>query len=216
MTRDDAWSAADYVVVDVEGSGAQPPQLVELALVPVHQGGIRSARTWLVRPPEPITWQARRVHGISNDDVTDAPRAEEVAEEVLEALGDSILVGHAVHVDVAVLSRALPGWAVPDMIDTPRLARRAFDLPSYSLSSLVRHRRLDAGMPPGMRLHRAGYDATVTARLFVDLASTMTPGGATRDALLSTGGPARSPAQPATAHDADQTIFDLFRPLTAP
>lgn len=212
MSRDEGWAAADYVVVDVEGNGAQPPELVELALVPVRQGQIGPAQTWLVRPPEPISWQAHRVHGISNKDVTDAPRVEDVAGEVLECLGDSVLVGHAVHVDVDVLSRSLPGWVVPDTIDTLRLARQAFELRSYTLGSLVRHRGLEAGLPQGMRPHRAGYDATVTARLFVDLAMTMAPGGATRDVLLRASGPPR----PTPTDEAQPTLFDPFRPLTTP
>ncbi|MEV0891673.1 3'-5' exonuclease [Promicromonospora sp. NPDC050262] len=212
MTHDQDWATADYVVVDVEGNGAQPPQLVELALVAIHDGSIGPARTWLVPPPDPITWQARRVHGISDDDVAGAPPVEQVAEEVLEALGNSVLVGHAVHVDVAVLSRSLPDWAVPDTIDTLRLARQAFGLPSYSLGALVRHRGLDSGPPQGMRPHRAGYDATVTARLFVDLATALVPGGATREALLRAGGRAR----PRLADEAPPTLFDPFGPLTTP
>ncbi|MFI8528298.1 exonuclease domain-containing protein [Promicromonospora sukumoe] len=214
MSRDEGWATADYVVVDVEGNGAQPPQLVELALVPVRQGSIGPARTWLVRPPEPITWQARRVHRISNGDVAHAPAIAEVAEEVLETLGDSVLVGHAVHVDVDVLRRSLPGWAVPDTIDTLRLARQAFDLTSYTLDSLVRHRGLDDGLPQDMRPHRAGYDATLTARLFVDLATTMAPGGVTCGALLRAGGPASNPRQSSLTYD--DALFDPFHPLTTP
>ena len=139
MTRGELWTAADYVVVDVEGNGGRPPELVEVALVPIRQGSIGHSRTWLVRPATPITWQARKVHGISDDDVADAPTIGDVAEDVLAALGDSILVGHAVHVDIDVLSRTLPGWRPTHAIDTLRLSRRAFDLPSYSLGTLVGH-----------------------------------------------------------------------------
>ena len=212
MTRDQHWTTADYVVVDVEGNGTRPPQLVELALLRVHQGHIGPVTTWLVRPPEPITWQAYQVHGIRDRDVADAPTIDDVAEDVLEVLGDSILVGHAVRVDVAVLRRALPGWTVPDTIDTLRLARRAFDLPSYSLSSLVQHRRLNVDLPLEMRPHRADYDVTVTARLLVDLATILAPDGMTREGLLRAGGPPQS----APADEAQPTLFDPFRPLATP
>lgn len=105
---------------------------------------------------------------------------------------------------------------MPDTVDTLRLARRAFALPSYSLGAVARHRGLDAGLPQDMRPHRAAYDATVTARLFVDLATTLAPGDMTRDALLSAGAPARSSQQSTPARDSDQTLFDPFRPLTTP
>ncbi|PUB32568.1 exodeoxyribonuclease X [Promicromonospora sp. AC04] len=212
MSRDEGWAAADYVVVDVEGNGARLPHLVELALVPVRQGRIGTARTWLVRPADPITWQATRVHGITNDDVAEAPPVRQIAAEVLEVLGDAVLVGHAVHVDVDVLSRSLPGWVGPVTIDTLRLARRVFDLPSYSLSALVEHRHLDGGLPEGSRPHRAGYDATVTARLFVDIASNLSPGGATQQALMLAGGP----ADPLRDDVAQPTLFDPLRPITTP
>lgn len=201
MSRDEGWAAAEYIVVDVEGNGARPSHLVELALVPVRQGRIGTARTWLVRPADPITWQATRVHGITNDDVAEAPPVRQIAAEVLEVLGGTVLVGHAV-----------PGWVGPVTIDTLRLARRVFDLPSYSLSALVEHRHLDGGLPEGSRPHRAGYDATVTARLFVDIASNLSPGGATQQALMLAGGP----ADPLRDDVAQPALFDPLRPITTP
>lgn len=42
-------------------------------------------------------------------------------------------------------------------------------MPCPLASSLVQRRGLAAGMPSGLRPHRAAYDALVTARLFVDL-----------------------------------------------
>jgi exodeoxyribonuclease X len=67
------WSARRYVVVDVEGNGQQPPDLVELGTVTVVDGIIGEPRAWLFRPEAPITVIARRVHGISNQDVAQAP-----------------------------------------------------------------------------------------------------------------------------------------------
>lgn len=206
MSTSMVWSEADYVVVDVEGNGARPPELVEVAVVPVRHGKVEKARTWLLRPPTPISWQARKIHGISNDDVAGAPAVDEVAQEIRAALGNAIPVGHGVHVDVDVLRRSLPGWEPSLALDTLKLARRAFDLPSYGLSSLVEHRHLANGLPPEMRPHRADYDATVTARLFVQLA-TRTP-GVTLDALRQAGAMGSSSKQ-APAVAADATLFDL-------
>jgi DNA polymerase III epsilon subunit-like protein len=43
--------------------------------------------------------------------------------------------------------------------------------PSYRLGVLVSALNLGGGLPPGLRPHRAAYDALVTARLFVHLAT---------------------------------------------
>lgn len=200
------WDETDYVVVDVEGNGARPPELVEVAVVPVRRGKIEKARTWLLRPPTPISWQAHKIHGISNDDVANAPAVDEVAQEIRAALGNAIPVGHGVHVDVDVLRRSLPGWEPPVALDTLKLARRALDLPSYGLGALVEQDHLADGLSPGMRAHRADYDATVTARLFVQLA-TRTP-GTTLDALRQAGTMGSS-SKRASAVDDDATLFDL-------
>ncbi|MDR7381151.1 PolC-type DNA polymerase III [Promicromonospora iranensis] len=179
MTRDEPWTAGDYVVIDIEGNGARPPELVELAVVPVRGGVIGDVRAWLVRPPTPITWHARQIHGISDDDVVEAPSFDDIASDVLGALGEAIPVGHAVHNDLAVLRRVLPGWQPRFALDTLRLARRALDLPSYGLGALVEHYDLGVGLPAGMRAHRADYDALVTARLLVKLATALNSRGAT-------------------------------------
>jgi DNA polymerase III epsilon subunit-like protein len=204
VTLDEPWTAADYVVIDVEGNGAQPPELVELAVVPLRGGIIGDVVTWLVRPSTPITWHARQVHGISNDDVAGVPAIDAVVLDVLNALGDAIPVGHAVHNDLAVLHRVLPGWDPPFAVDTLRLARHTLDLPTYGLGALVEHYDLGVGLPAGMRAHRADYDAQVTARLLVELATILNPRGATLADLRRAAG-TRS-ATTATG----STLFDLL------
>jgi len=42
------WTSLNYVVVDVEGNGQQPPDLVELAAVPIVGGVIGEPVSWLV------------------------------------------------------------------------------------------------------------------------------------------------------------------------
>ncbi|MCF4122018.1 3'-5' exonuclease [Antribacter sp. KLBMP9083] len=205
------WDALDYVVVDVEGNGAYPPELVEVAVVPVRRGSIGGPRAWLVRPPSPITWQARRVHGITNQDVASAPRIDHVAGEVLAALGvdgsQAAVVGHNVRVDLDVLTRSLPGWTPVEVFDTLRLSRHLWNLPSHSLGALVRTRHLDHDLPAGLRPHRAAYDALVTARLFVDLMTSAAVDGLGLSALRAHGAVSTLPAHREVL--SDSALFDL-------
>ncbi|WP_158293090.1 MULTISPECIES: exonuclease domain-containing protein [Kribbella] len=62
-------------MVDVEGNGQQPPDLVEISIVPIQNGTIGQPKNWLVRPPRPITAMARHFHRITDDEVADAPTA---------------------------------------------------------------------------------------------------------------------------------------------
>lgn len=164
------WTTLRYAVVDVEGNGQQPPDLVELAVVPIVGGEIQAPTSWLVKPEHPITHFASRIHGITAQDVAGKPAFEAIADEVRASLDAPALVAHNAHVDTGVLKRQLPGWEVPEVFDTLKLARRLLPKQSgYKLGMLVRVLKLDEGLPSGLTPHRATYDALVTARLFVRL-----------------------------------------------
>jgi exodeoxyribonuclease X len=166
------WTSLRYVVVDVEGNGQQPPELVELGSVPIVGGEIGTPTSWLVRPTQPITPMVRKIHGIRNEEVADAPVFADVRDEVLHALDGAVLVAHNAHVDVGVLQRELGDWRRPEVFDTLKLARRLLSgQASYRLGGLVDAFALAAGIPDGLTPHRATYDVLVTARLFVHLAA---------------------------------------------
>jgi len=178
------WSERRYVVVDVEGNGQAPPDLVELAIVAVEGGVIGQPATWLVRPDQPITPMARRIHGITNQMTETAPVFADIAADVAARLAGAVVVAHNAGVDIGVLKRKLPGFAPDAALDTLVLSRRL--LPgqrSYRLGSLVTALGLDYDLPAGLRPHRAGYDALVTARLFVRLATSAPSGSLSFEAL---------------------------------
>ncbi|WP_018656896.1 3'-5' exonuclease [Actinomadura flavalba] len=166
------WTSLSFVVVDVEGNGGQPPDLVELAAVPVIGGVIGKPLSWLVKPDAPITHFATRIHGLTNEAVADCPSFEAVTRNVLAALNADALVAHNAHVDLGVLTRKLPDWTPPEVFDTLKLARRLVPgLDSYRLESLTKAFSLSEELPNDLTPHRATYDALVTARLLTQLAT---------------------------------------------
>jgi exodeoxyribonuclease X len=172
MREDLPWINARLVVADVEGNGRRPPGLVEAAAVPIVAGRIGEPASWLVRPPEAITWQATKVHGITNAEVAELPGIDAVAADIRAHLDGAVVVAHNAHIDLDVLTRELPGWQPAAVVDTLKLARaRLPGQPSYRLGALVDAFDLARNLPAGLRPHRAAYDALVTARLFVHLAT---------------------------------------------
>lgn len=166
------WTNLTYVVVDVEGNGQQPPDLVELAAVPIVGGLIGQPMCWLVKPETPINFYATKIHGLTNKDVAHAPMFADVKGQVLHALNAPAIVAHNAHVDVSVLRRQLPGWDCPEVFDTLKLARRLMPgQPSYKLGALVEAFGFGSGLPDGLSPHRATYDALVAAGLFAALAT---------------------------------------------
>ncbi|MET9611745.1 3'-5' exonuclease [Kitasatospora indigofera] len=181
-------------VVDVEGNGGQSPDLVEVAAIPVVNGGPvpSSARATLLRPPSPITPFARGVHGIRNQDVAQAPTWEQVGPQVRADLEGVWIAAHAAHVDYGVLLRHMPDWKPAGVLDTLRLARATFpNAGGYSLDALIELTGIDVTSIPGQR-HRAAYDAHATALLLVALAGHYD----TWDALLTAAVPPGMPGAP--------------------
>jgi exodeoxyribonuclease X len=160
------------IVADVEGNGDQPPDLVEVATVPIVNGRIEPEQAYstLIRPKRPITWFATKVHGLTNQEVEACPAWEEVAEQVRGELGTAWLAGHNVGVDHRVLTDHLPGWQPAGVIDTLRLARAAYpDAPKHTLDASITLAGIDVTGIAGQR-HRAGFDARATALLLLALA----------------------------------------------
>jgi exodeoxyribonuclease X len=161
------------LVVDVEGNGANPPDLVEVAALPVCDGrpDTSTAGAWLIRPPVPVTPFAARIHGLTNSVLADELPWISVAAQVRALLDDTWICAHNAHVDYAVLSRHLPDWQPAGVLDTLRLARATWKgLPSYGLDALIAHAKLDLATAPGQR-HRATFDAYATSRLLLALAA---------------------------------------------
>lgn len=167
------WNQICYRVLDLEGNGFQPPDIVELAIVTLDQGVITgSPAVWLLKPEQPITRFATKIHRITNKDVVNAPTFDAVQSEIEHQLQNDYIVAHNASIDYKVLSRKLPEWQPKGVLDTLRLAKRVLPgLKSYSLESLAKQLSLNLfdTASNNLQLHRANYDALMTAQLFLYL-----------------------------------------------
>ncbi|MEV7164466.1 3'-5' exonuclease [Streptomyces microflavus] len=160
------------LVVDVEGNGANPPDLVEVAALPVREGrpDTSTAGAWLTKPRHPVTPFAARIHGLSNERLVDEPGWEEIADQVHTLLGTSWICAHNAHVDHRVIAAHLPTWQPAGVLDTLRLAKATHPgLPKYTLDALIEYLRPDLTAAPAHR-HRATFDAHATAQLLILMA----------------------------------------------
>lgn len=167
-----------FWVIDVEGSGSKPPEIVELAMLEVeHMALSGNKRHWLVRPERGILPAATRIHGLTDDDVLDSPSIEDISDDILQWIEDTPIVGHNVRVEVDILSRSIPDWSPPAAIDTLKLAKTLRPgLPSYGLANLGAELGLaeNATKLSGRAHHSALYDATLTALILINLLSPLT------------------------------------------
>lgn len=158
-----------FVVVDVEGNGQTPQEIVELSIVPITKGIIESPKSWLIKPKRKVTERAYKIHGISNQDLANSFSREDITSEVRAALGTSVVVGHNVAIDTGLIRNHFGDWSPEAILDTIKLAKYVnSELDSYSLDSLIKEYKLDSS--PYSR-HRASGDAQLTAQLFITLIS---------------------------------------------
>ena len=162
-----------FWVVDVEGNGARPPEMVELAMVEVRALEPTGARKhWLLKPNEPISPMATRIHRIRDEDLAGAPAFDDIAEDVFGLIDGAAVIGHNVRVELDVIGRALPEWTPAVAIDTLKLAKVVRPgLESYALTALANalDLRVEGGSDFRKGAHSAPHDALVTAALFRSL-----------------------------------------------
>jgi DNA polymerase III epsilon subunit family exonuclease len=160
----------DFVVVDVEATGAKTPpnRLIELGAYRIRKGKIVDKFLQLVNPEIPIPRFVMTLTGISNDMVRRAPVFAEVAPKWLDFVSDSVLIAHNAPFDTSFLnheiSRVYPGHRmINPHLCTVRLSRRVLpELMNHRLDTIANHFSI-----PIVSRHRAGSDAEATAEIFL-------------------------------------------------
>ncbi len=181
-----------FVAIDVETTGlkATSQRIIEVALVRFEDGIETGRFNKLVNPGRRIPEYISKLTGIRDDDVVDAAPFGDLAEQVVEFLGNDVLVGHNVGFDIgfldAELGRVHIGKLINEAVDTLTLATRL--VPGLRRPSLDRVAR-QVGLTP-RKIHRAGVDAEITAEVALRLeAEARRQGVASFDALKVLGTP---------------------------
>ena len=162
---------AEFSVIDVETTGlsARTNRIIEIGIVKVKNLKVTNRYETLINPGTYIPYYITQLTGISEEDVSDAPFFEDIADEIKQFIGDSVLSGHNLSFDHSfVSSEFLHSGIEPlynEQVCTLKIARRIFpELKSKSLSSVTRF--LNLKNPSS---HRALADAEVTARILIKM-----------------------------------------------
>ncbi|MDQ6652721.1 MAG: exonuclease domain-containing protein [Acidobacteriota bacterium] len=170
----------DFVVVDIEATGAKMPpnRIIELGAYRIRGGKIVDNFLTLVNPEITIPRFVVALTGISNETVKQAPLFAEVAPRWLEFAEDAVLIAHNAPFDTNFLnheiSRVYPGHRmINPHLCTVTLSRRAVPgLPNYRLETVAEHFSI-----PIFDRHRAGSDALATAEVFLHLLGRLAENG---------------------------------------
>jgi DNA polymerase-3 subunit alpha (Gram-positive type) len=100
---------ATYVFFDLETTGISPlvDQIIEFGAVKVKNNNIIEKKQLFIKPTIPIPEQTTKLTNITNEDVADAPSLEEAIDEILDFMGDAILVAHNADFDMTFMNAHL-------------------------------------------------------------------------------------------------------------
>ena len=94
--------------LETTGTNVGKDRIVEICILKVNPDASRESRTWLVNPGMPIPAEASAIHGISDENVANAPVFKEIAPKVVEMISGADLGGfNSNRFDVPLLAEEL-------------------------------------------------------------------------------------------------------------
>ncbi len=98
-----------FCVFDLETTGGNQNQdkIIEIGLVKIHQLKIIEEKSYLINPELAIPEFIQKLTSIKESDVEKCPTIDEVIDEILVFMGDSILVAHNTSFDIPFFNSVL-------------------------------------------------------------------------------------------------------------
>ena len=172
---DKALTAGCYIVFDLEttGGSAQKNGIIEICALSYQNGRVRDRYYTLVNPHLPIQPLVNKMTGIDDKMLKDAPTIETVIPEVLDFIGDRVLVSHNCsgdlrfikHFAFKVCRKQIKNFYLCTHLLTTKLFPAT---PDKSLQGIAKHLGVKVSSA-----HRATGDAQTTAALFTQLLQAM-------------------------------------------
>lgn len=162
----------DFTAIDFETANSSAASPCAVGLVRVRAGKVVATFSTLIQPPADNNWFSPfniKVHGIYPDDIVDAPTWAQALEQMIEFIGDDILVAHNAGFDMGVLQESaalieakLPSWRYACSV---MISRKTYNIESHRLN----HVAYVIGIEE-FNHHDALADAEVCARIIIHAA----------------------------------------------
>lgn len=163
------------IVLDTETTGLEPntgDRIVEIGAVELHNHVV-TGKTYhqYINPQRDMPEEAFRVHGLSEQFLSDKPVFAQIGQDFLDFIGDAKLVIHNASFDMKFLNAELKWMGLPQIpweqaIDTLAIARKKFPGAQVSLDALCRRFSIDNS---ARTLHGALLDSEILADVYLEL-----------------------------------------------
>ncbi len=159
----------EFVVFDIETTGlnSHTNEIIEIGAVKIKAGRIVDRYSQLINPGRPIPYHITEITSITDEQVANEPKINEVIGKFVDFVGDAVLVAHNAPFDMGFIKRDIKKYLNIDyqcsVIDTLQMARDLFpDLKKYGLGDL--NKTLGLALE---KHHRAVDDSQATANMFI-------------------------------------------------
>ena len=159
----------EFVVFDIETTGlnSHTNEIIEIGAVKIKAGRIVDRYSQLINPERPIPYHITEITSITDEQVANEPKIDEVIGKFVDFVGDAVLVAHNAPFDMGFIKRDIKKYLNIDLqssvIDTLQMARDLFpDLKKYGLGDL--NKTLGLALE---KHHRAVDDSQATANMFI-------------------------------------------------
>ena len=155
----------NWVAIDFETANAKRSSACALGIAIVENGRIIKRASWLIKPRELyFNYYNTYIHGITEKDVKDKPRFNELWGEFRPFLDGKIVIAHNAGFDMSVLRHLLDEYGIPypeiHYFCTRVLAKKVWPtLNSYRLNMISAHLGIS------LKHHDAEEDAVACAEI---------------------------------------------------
>lgn len=125
----------EFIAIDVETANADMASICQIGIAKYKDGELMDEWSSLIDPEDYFDFINIDIHGISEDDVIEAPTFPEIVGELNRFLSNSISVSHT-HFDRVSIERAFAKYSLIPIettwLDSARVARRTWEECAWS------------------------------------------------------------------------------------
>ena len=109
-------SSIEFCVFDLETTGGnhKHDKIIEIGLIKIKNLKIVEKKHYLINPEIKIPDFIQKLTSIGQEDVVSCPKIGEVIEDILDFMGDSVLVAHNTSFDIPFFNSVLKRLNIPE------------------------------------------------------------------------------------------------------
>ncbi len=163
------------IILDIETTGLEFKEghrIIEIGCIELNKKEVGANYHEYINPSKTLTEENIKIHGITNEYLSDKPVFEEIADSFLEFIQDSYIVAHNASFDIGFLNFELEKLSKPTIskervVDTIKIARQRFPGQQVSLDALIKKLKVTTHINRDQ--HGALKDAKILTDVYLEL-----------------------------------------------